>query len=68
MTSPTSPLAPVTVTQDTALLDARALRGSAGWLTRRSRRTEDERFVPYVALRDLFGDVVRSATTTRPSR
>jgi len=50
----------VTVTQDAALLERSARHAaSAGWLTRRSRRTEDERFVPYVALRDLFGDAVK---------
>ena len=49
----------MTVTQDAALLEHRArFASTAGWLTRRSRRTEDERFVPYVALRDLFGDDV----------
>ena len=58
VTSPTSLLAPVTVTEDVALLDdVERFAASAGWLTRRSARTEDERFVPYVALRDLFGDV-----------
>lgn len=28
-----------------------------GWTLRRSRRREDQRFVPYVALRDLFGAI-----------
>ena len=61
VTSPTSLLAPVTVTEDTTLLDAVArFAASAGWLTRRSRRTEDERFVPYVAVRELFGDASSS--------
>ena len=46
----------MTVTADAALLDdAERFATSAGWLTRRSARTEDERFVPYVALRELFG-------------
>jgi hypothetical protein len=49
----------VTVTQDAALLERTArFASSAGWLTRRSLRGEAERFVPYGALRDLFGDDV----------
>jgi len=28
-----------------------------GWTLRRSTRREDQRYVPYLALRDLFGDI-----------